>query len=282
MRDLDRPTEQRKSSKVLPLGQATTPAVRRIISSRMRHLSWLYWLLTLAAFAQETAFETWAKKHHIELVTDPTDLYPLRTTGGTVTGKKPSQEQLENYLPLALSELRKYPDAFVRKLSLKKVVIAEELQFGEQKRAAIPDFQNAILHLDPEEGCHSKHYQRTVLHHEIFHIVDLKDDGELYEDQKWKALNASEFQYGNGGKNARGNDQWQLDDALQGFLNKYSMSGVEEDKAEIYCNMIVRPTEVRKRLSADPILAKKVKKMKEILRSYCREMTDAFWKSIED
>lgn len=249
----------------------------------MRHASWLFWFLAVAASArQESTLEAWARENNVEIVADPSDLYPLDTPHGKITGKEPNRERLDRYRPLLLDELRKYPSEFFRTLKLSKLVFAEELRFDDQKRAGIPDFHHATLHLDPEEGVHSKTYQQTVIHHELFHIVDWKDDGELYEDRSWKKLNPTAFRYGNGGRNARGNDQWQLDDSLEGFLNKYSMSGVEEDKAEIFCNLMVRAGVVQERAAKDKVIAKKVERIRKIAKAFCRSLDDRFWNSLEE
>lgn len=247
----------------------------------MKRTAALFLLLALPAAAQELTLDQWCRKHEIRLVTDPKDLYPLRTSHGFITGAPAPERTLNAYRELLVAELLKYPRAFVRKIGLERIVLADALAFDGQKRAAVPDFEHRTLHLDPREGSYSKLYQQTVIHHEIFHIVDWRDDGELYEDREWRKLNPDGFKYGDGGRNARGNDQWQLDDSLVGFLNKYSMSGVEEDKAEIYSNLLVRPATVRARAQGDRFLARKVERMKELLRAFCPELDSAFWKSLD-
>ena len=188
---------------------------------------------------------------------------------------------MENYAPILAAELARYPAAFLRKTKLVKIVLSRKLKFAGQERAAIPDFQNNVLHLDVLQGNWNEIYQRTVIHHELFHVVDWRDDGKLYEDRDWKKLNPSKFRYGKGGKNARGPDQWPLDSSLKGFLNKYSMSGVEEDKAEIYANLMVRPGEVRRRARKDSVLAKKITAMKRLLYAFSRSMDRNFWIGLE-
>ncbi len=239
------------------------------------------WFLALPVSAQELTLDQWCRKHEIRLVTDPKGIYPLRTAHGSITGAPAPDQILQKYQTLLVGELSKVPATLVRRLDLERIILADDLKFDGQKRAAIPDFQHRTLHLDPREGSYSRIYQQTVVHHEFYHIVDWKDDGELYEDAEWKKLNPEGFKYGSGGRNARGNDQWQLDDSLAGFLNKYSTSGVEEDKAEVYANLLVRPSVVYARVAKDRILARKVERMKHLLKKFCPDMNDAFWKSLE-
>ncbi|MBI2900314.1 MAG: hypothetical protein HYY17_09020 [Planctomycetes bacterium] len=268
----------------------------------MKRAACLLWLLALACAAsataaerpggaarppeagvawQDTTLDQWCKKHDIQLVVDPKGLYPLKTSHGPITGSPAPEKIVRAYSALLVREVSTYPDAFVRKLRLAKIVLADDLKFDGQKRAAIPDFEHDILHLDPREGNHSKTYQQTVAHHELFHIVDWKDDGELYEDREWKKLNPAGFKYGEGGRFARGADQWQLDDSIEGFLNKYSTSGVEEDKAEIFANLLVRPSVVAARAAKDKVISRKVERMKKLLHAYCAAFDETFWKSLE-
>jgi hypothetical protein len=253
----------------------------------MKRALWTAVALALVAGVAPTALaqqnltvEEWARKHDIEFHSEPGDLYPLKTHYGPITGKAAPEKDVQRYKNLLLPELKKYPSGYVKKLKIKKIILAQDLKFDGQKRAAIPDFEHQYLHLDPKEGDYNKTYQQTVIHHEIFHIVDLLDDRELYDDAAWKKLNPADFKYGSGGKNARGSDQWPLDDTLEGFLNKYSQSGVEEDKAEIYSNLIVRPKLVYARAEKDPILSKKVARMKELLKSFSPDIDETFWKSL--
>jgi hypothetical protein len=235
----------------------------------------------LAAQEKAAGLDALAKRFGIEIDTRPEKLYPVETHFGKITGTIATQSAVENYAPILAAELARYPAAFLRKTKLVKIVLARRLKFAGQERAAIPDFQNNVLHLDVLQGNWNQIFQRTVIHHELFHVVDWRDDGKLYEDKDWKKLNPPRFRYGKGGKSARGNDQWPLDSSLKGFLNKYSMSGVEEDKAEIYANLMVRPNVVRRRARKDSVLAKKITAMKRLLYAFSRSMDRNFWIGLE-
>ena len=243
----------------------------------------LFLLLPGVLAAQEKAptLEALCRKFQIEIDTRPGKIYPVETNFGKITGTNATRAAVDKYAAILAEELSKYPSAYLRKTKIKKIVLARNLKFAGQERAAVPDFQNNLLHLDVLQGNWNEIYQRTVIHHELFHVVDWRDDGKLYEDRDWKKLNPSKFRYGKGGKNARGPDQWPLDSSLTGFLNKYSMSGVEEDKAEIYANLIVRPGTIRRRAQKDAVIASKITSMKKLLYAFSRSMNRDFWINLE-
>jgi hypothetical protein len=153
------------------------------------------------------------------------------------------------------------------------------LSFDGQRRSAIPDFESDILYLDVCRGWPNRLYLRKVLHHEFFHILDYRDDGSVYEDPSWSELNPPEFAYGSGGRNAQGRaDTSVLNDQHPGFLNHYSTTGVEEDKAEIFANLIVEPLKMKERVEADAVLRRKVDRLKELVMRFCPEIDEGFWR----
>ena len=66
--------------------------------------------------------------------------------------------------------------------------------------------------------------------------------------------------------------------AAPGFLNKYSMQGVEEDKAELFAYLMVEPDYVSQRARDDSVLASKVTALKTLLHRFCPSVRDDFWK----
>lgn len=216
------------------------------------------------------------EKHGVSLHAPPS--VGVKTYHGAITGTAASAKHLNPYLPILLSEWSPYPPQAVRKARLKRIVLCEELAFAGQRRAAIPDYENDDLYFDVKSGRHAESYLRKVIHHEFFHIIDFRDDGNVYVDERWSALNPKTFKYGNGGKNAQ-NDKImsQQFSNLPGFLNHYSTSGVEEDKAEIYANMVVSATIVERRAKGDAVIRAKVERMRELLKDFCPEMDERFF-----
>jgi hypothetical protein len=218
-----------------------------------------------------------AKAYNIEIVTNDLKL-PVQTTYGAIEGQQAAQQELENYAGLFVEEFTLYPAALVKRAHLKRVVLCNEVAFAGQRRNAVPDFEHDTLYLDVSRGAYNRSYLRKVLHHEFFHIVDYRDDGSVYKDEQWAALNPPNFKYGSGGRNAQDMpDTSLLTDKYPGFLNHYSTTGVEEDKAELFANMLVEPAYVESRMKKDAVLRSKVMLMRRLLAGFCPDMNDAFW-----
>lgn len=217
------------------------------------------------------------KNYKIEVVHEkPT--FPVQTTHGAIDGKPAGQVAVGSYLKRFLPEFGLYPPSLPRRAQLKRIVFCSELSFAGQRRSAIPDFEHDTLYLDVKSGSANHSYQRKGIHHEFFHLVDYRDDGLVYEDERWKSLNPSTFKYGTGGKNAQDMPETSLlTDQYPGFLNHYSTTGVEEDKAEMFANLIVDSTYVAERIKTDKVLKSKVERMKTLMLQFCPEVEEKFW-----
>lgn len=204
--------------------------------------------------------------------------FSLPLEDGTVSGTPSDAESVNRYAQIFVKEFSLYPPAFVKKTKLKSIVFCEQLAFDGQLRAAVPDFYQDILYLDVKRGADRDDYQRKVIHHEYFHMIDVKDDGRIYEDQKWAALNPAGVSYGDGGENAQHiATTAQLTDKYPGFLNHYSTTAVEEDKAEMFTSMIIEPSYVQQRIKSDRVLANKARCMKCQMENFCSDMDEEFW-----
>ena len=219
-----------------------------------------------------------AEKFEIEVAT--TNLgFPIKTIHGLIEGKEAADETLKKYQKLLAAEFNRYPKALVYNSKLARIVLCEELSFDGQRRNAIPDFEHDVLYLDVKRGDYNLQYQCKVIHHEFFHLIDFKDDGIVYADKAWAALNPATFHYGTGGRNAQDDASTSLlTDRFPGFLNHYSTTGVEEDKAEMFANMIVVPKHVESLAAKDPVIRSKVSAMKSLIQNFCPEIKDKFWR----
>ncbi len=245
-------------------------------------------LLSTAATAQFTDADTptdklsqireIAERYKVEIATSNI-AFPVKTIHGLIEGKEATSESLEKYQNLLASEVNRYPTSLIRSSKIARIVLCEELVFDGQRRNAIPDFEHDVLYLDVKRGDYNKQYQRKVIHHEFFHLIDYKDDGSVYADKSWAALNPLDFQYGSGGRNSQ-NDPTSsvLTDRFPGFLNHYSTTGVEEDKAEMFANMMVAPKHVASRSEDDPVIKSKLNAMKSLVQKFCPEVNEEFWK----
>jgi hypothetical protein len=120
------------------------------------------------------------------------------------------------------------------------------------------------------------------IHHEFFHYWDIRDDNNLSPDPAWSALNPANFQYGAGGRFARGPEVINWTTTNPGFLNGYSLAGVDEDKAEIWGALMAHSSELQTRMSSDPVIARKVELIKQRAQSFCPEVNASFWQRVQN
>lgn len=223
---------------------------------------------------------TLQRRLNVQIVMADRDIR-VKLSTGPITAAAITRDQAAPYLSMLVREFAIYPPAFVRRTKLRRIVVCQQLAYDGQRRAAVPDFEHDTLYLDWQNGAKDRHYQRAVMHHEFFHIVDFQDDGRVYEDKAWQKLNAADFKYGPGGAAVQ-------DDARQssfrtptnGFLTHYSTAGVEEDKAELFAHLIVSPLQVAAAVKTDARLDSKVLHLKASLRSFCGDMDTAFWNQV--
>jgi hypothetical protein len=221
------------------------------------------------------------KKYGLEFVT-AAPAFPVKIKSGLIDGAEAAKADAESYAAIFAFEWSLYPPELVKKTRLKRVVFCQELAFAKQKRTAVPDFENDTLYLDVARGRFDEPYVRKVIHHEFFHIIDLRDDGKLYEDERWARLNPPDFKYGPGGAKLQDDPSVTTTGGdVPGFLNRYAAAGVEEDKAEIFAHLMVEPKPMADRAKKDKYVRAKVERMKELLAEFTPKMDSAFWAAVE-
>ncbi len=236
------------------------------------------YLLPTASIGPDT-FATLAKKFGIRVMHEDI-AFPVKIYHGTIAGREAGESDVAAYAPILTSEFDLYPVDYVKNSKLRRIILCRNLSFNGQPRGAIPDFENHALYLDVRTGKHAELWQRKAVHHEFFHIVDYEDDGKIYEDEDWKKLNPESFEYGDGGIKMRDPDASLLTTSIPGFLTAFSTSGVEEDKAEIFANMMVDLAVVEKRANADAVIRSKMLFMRKLIRSFSADCDDDFWSKI--
>ncbi len=95
-------------------------------------------------------------------------------------------------------------------------------------------------------------------------------------------MNQKGFEYGNGGDSER---EWiKLEKNRVGFINHYSTTALEEDRAEIYQYLISCPDEALN--NNDIIVSKKAKRIQEFLNNFDKEgvgnVKNNFWANLID
>ena len=207
--------------------------------------------------------------------------FNVPTSYGAITGDGVNEKQLQQYLEVFLPEIDLYPSELLVGAKIKQIVLCRGLKFAGQKRGAIPSWENDTLYYDVLSQ-EKAEYKQVVIHHELFHMVDLQDDGQVYRDDSWRRIVPETFPYGSGGRNAQGDSTMTLlTKAVPGFVSKYATTGIEEDKAETFAHMILHPRYMERRAKEEGLLQAKMFQMKRLLKVFCPEMGERFWVDVE-
>lgn len=221
-----------------------------------------------------------ATVYKIEIVT-VAPRFPVKTTYGKINGKSADRKSLESFAVLFATEFSLYPPELVKRSWLKRVVFCTDLSLAGQQSGALADLEHYTLYLECIRGALGKRFLRRSIHHEFFHLIDYRDDGSVYQDKSWEYLNPRDFKYGSGGYSAQDLPETAvLTDKFSGFLNHYSTTGVEEDKAEVFAHLVVNPDYVEDRAKEDHVLKAKVERMRDLLISFCPDMDEEFWEKV--
>jgi hypothetical protein len=193
-----------------------------------------------------------------------------------IVAEPPNGENLQFYLRLLETELAVYTAETIKKIGVRKVVLCGTLQMKGEEIGGVALSDRGTLFLTVVRSPSDSSYARGAIHHEIFHMIDFHD-GYADSDYRWERLNAKGFRYGKGGIHHLDNGYGLLpDDSVMGFLNKYSRSGAEEDKAEIYEFMLNCPGILEERMSRDAILSAKYRELRSRLKKSLPEMDEVF------
>ena len=208
-------------------------------------------------------------------------VYPVKTYHGLISATNALATDLDDYCAMLAPEFMLYPPRLITLCQLKRIVLCRDLAFNGQKRSALPDFEHDTLYLDVWRGSPDRSYQRLVIHHEFFHLIDYKDDGELYSDAKWARLNSDKFRYGRGGVTMQNDGSSGSLSDIPGFLTRYATSGVEEDKAELFGHMMTEYAIVEKRAAKDRVIHEKMAHMKALMAKFCSDVDETFWNQVD-
>ena len=204
--------------------------------------------------------------------------FSFRSGPDRITAESPDERAVDEYLPLLATELDEYPRALIRCLGLTKIVLCGELTCGGQPRLGVASYADKSLYLNVNA---TGYFARRVLHHEFFHLIDWFDDIQVYQGEQWAALNPPGFEYGDGGESAQDDPTASiLTDQYEGFLNRYSMTGIEEDKAEVFSCLMVDRAFVMQRAGVDMYLQEKLREMEWLLDRFCDDIDEEFLERI--
>ena len=190
---------------------------------------------------------------------------------------------LNNYLQLLHLEYAKYPANFFSNIGISKIVICQDLFYAGQNRAAIPDPYANAVYLEIKDS-YSEDYLIHVMHHELHHCTEYAIWQNMYHRWgKWSRANRFWFRYGQGGAATYEGENTQIDwysfiHPKKGFLNRYSTTGEEEDRCEVF-SLIMSDKERHFLINfckKDRLLRKKVKLILSILRDIS-EAENSYW-----
>jgi len=192
------------------------------------------------------------------------------------------------YLAFLVQELSMYSVEAIKKAKVDKIVLCKEMLLKNRSICGMANvvplpadltwirflfFGKNTIFFDASK---TDVDARCTIHHELFHAIDAYDANFVRLDPTWAQLNRPNFRY---------NDEFprathQSAESL-GFLSDYSMQAVHEDKAELFCNMIVNYSGVQAHAKYDPILRAKVKRIKDLTLKFSPEFNESFWKERE-
>ena len=236
----------------------------------------------LSSFAQEITLDKLNKfvssmeeKYQIKLYI--ATMPPTTWRIGYEFAQKEDYESLYNYLILFDKEFRKYPLSFLKKTKLEGLAFVKNLSIEARYLydpvSAIPDYKQELLIYDFISGSHDKSYQRQVVHHEFYHMLEEQFNGNAkWKDPVWNSFNKNNNYY-SGGRD------YFINHPKKGFVSDYSLSALEEDKAEVFSTLFIKEnyTKIIAWKTEDKILNKKVNHIKSFLKGIDRKFNDEYW-----
>jgi hypothetical protein len=144
-----------------------------------------------------------------------------------------NKENYDEKYKIINQNLSKYSRNFLKIINLKYIVLCKNLSISGMYTAGIPDNIMKTLLLDTE---FNKKYFERVIHHEIFHIINLSYK-ELFNENEWINFNKKDFQYA---KCSTCTDKIDLNTYIDtdGFLTEYSKTTPSEDMAEVFSHIM--------------------------------------------
>tara|TARA_B100000795_G_scaffold32574_1_gene21488 strand:- start:321 stop:1058 length:738 start_codon:yes stop_codon:yes gene_type:complete len=190
-------------------------------------------------------------------------------TKKNIVCSNPKKKDLEKKYKIIYKNLSKYSKNYLKKINLKYIVMCENLSISELYTAGIPDNIMKTLILDIK---FNEDYFERVIHHEVFHIINLQYK-EIFNDEEWIKFNNSKFKYAECSTCTK---KIRLDtyDNTKGFFTEYSMSTAQEDMAEVYSHMIfLNKEKINQIRKLDPILNNKISYIENMIKKIDNSFT---------
>ena len=166
-----------------------------------------------------------------------------------------NKETLDKKYTIINKNLNRYSSDFLKKISLKYIVLCEDLSIANINTAGIPNNVTRTLILDIK---FDETYIERAIHHEVFHMIQ-SNYKNIFDEAEWKNFNKKEFKYS---ECSTCNNKWNLDtyNRTKGFLTEYSRSTALEDMAEVFSHLMFYQDKI---YNDDPIIKKKIRFIKK-------------------
>jgi hypothetical protein len=179
-----------------------------------------------------------------------------------------NKKDLDTKYKIIHKNLSRYSYNYLKRINLKYIVMCENLSISELYTAGIPDNVMKTLILDIK---FNEDYFERVIHHEVFHIIQLQHKS-IFNEEEWIKFNNSNFKYAECSTCTKKISLEQYQET-KGFFTEYSKSTASEDMAEVYSHMIfLKEKEINQIRKSDPILNNKISysenRIKEIDNSF--------------
>ncbi len=225
-----------------------------------------------------------AKNYRIEIVWKGVPYpIPLREERKLLEGTNPTKETVEEALPALKTALSKYPKEVPHSAGLFKIIFGANLKASGIHIGgySYPPSKALILEIDNED---KRTFKTLTLHHEIFHLIDRAILGQFArQDPGWLRLNGPAFkgyQVGDGWNWMAKQNGQPKPVADKGFVTPYSMSSVQEDKAEVYALLMEDPAALAKLAQSDPIIRAKADRIKQLVHQASPKMDRKFFEKL--
>ena len=166
---------------------------------------------------------------------------------------KVNQKNLTDKFSVIEKNLNYYNSKFLKNISLKYIVLCEDLYISDINTGGIPDTKKRTLILDI--NFNPKYFERMI-HHEIFHMIQ-NSFSNNFNEKIFSSFNSSDFGYA---ECSTCSDRLNLDlyQNTNGFLTEYSKSIPSEDMAEIFSYLMTDENKINEIIEEDQILRNKV------------------------
>lgn len=178
------------------------------------------------------------------------DIYP---GGGQYLCGGMSSDESRSAGSVIAGALSRLPDASLRKLGLRYVILCSRATAAGRRIGGIPVPPLNLLMLDVGGSGNNDSYLEHLFLHELYHLIEFRFN--TFRDSDWQA------RFGTGYANGYGAETTQatLGSGKTGFLNAYAESFPHEERAELFASLLLNPAEVAAHIQAtnDDVLKEK-------------------------